>query len=549
MKKIYYILLYMLFYTVSTLFIALRVKDLDFDPIFFVMSLILPIFLLSIGRYLSVILSFFIFLIIEFNIYIVLMYHKTSFEICVAIAGSPIDDVFTMIEAVPLQVFLSVIILQSLLMFITWKAAFNRPKVAAVSLACFGTMLGGRILLKSDIGVEDLYKNALVYDHFKKQFVINGDAELYGYLYGLTPGYLGITLTELTLALSYNTGHFKSVPISLKGHDVTDPVITSKNTPKVRHIVMIVGESDSALHHNLYGYRDYETTPHLKNLYNQGQVCFIPKVHSGANLTRDAVPMLLSFYDADHPNKLLKEKNLIELAKDNGYITYWMGAQEGTNVYGSSYGFLGHFADHYLMPHDTNMAYSLKKQRDQMLLPMVKKEFSSLDKSKPYFIIIHLMGSHTDYIARVRKEDVKALPTAGSYNQAIHHTDHSINEIIELSKKYLGDFTLLYSPDHGELLRSPDLGEHGIYDGGYDQYKIGIYLAGDNHTNYCQQAETLRSDNGYFASPQNKYLLLTMMGYGVSQKGLDYIKSHDRVVNSGIAFDYDKIPQPKRKKQ
>ncbi|WP_265000624.1 sulfatase-like hydrolase/transferase, partial [Komagataeibacter europaeus] len=196
-------------------------------------------------------------------------------------------------------------------------------------------------------------------------------------------------------------------PVAVK-HTITDPAITGRTTPDQPNIIVVIGESAVANRHSFEGYTKYNDTPYMSSLQKTGKICVIGHVHSAANVTHNAVPMLLSFFDADHLNNLYSEKNLIEMAQDQNYFTAWFGTQRGTSSYARPFGYLSEFSNFVIRP-DINNSGNRISWQDESLLPVIEQTFSQGHERGLY--VIHLTGSHFAYKDDVTEEDVNALPT------------------------------------------------------------------------------------------------------------------------------------------
>ncbi|KON63606.1 phosphoethanolamine transferase CptA [Komagataeibacter europaeus] len=348
------------------------------------------------------------------------------------------------------------------------------------------------------------------------------------------PGTIGNTVYLLSLIM--NDENTEAVP-----HQNTDSMITDKVPGRVKNIIVVVGESDLADRHTIYGYKAQNTTPNIQRLVDGDRICVIQNAHSSANMTRYAVPMLFSFYDPDHRDKLYSEKNIIELAKDNKYKTFWISSQDGFGQYSRSFGYLSEFSD-YVTRQDYNNKENHVDWHDESLLPVIKEKFADPDEYK--FFVIHIIGSHIFYSDDRTQEDIDALPTADTYDQSIHRTDRILNQIINMADAELKDYALLYTSDHAEII---NVG-HGLQYGGYAQYRVPVFML-DKSKKYCQMAEEMRNNDGYYTEVMNKFILLDMMGYTVNPDSISDVRIHDHVLHSdSMTYDYKNLPTEKDRK-
>ncbi|MFS1563802.1 MAG: sulfatase-like hydrolase/transferase [Candidatus Arsenophonus phytopathogenicus] len=106
-----------------------------------------------------------------------------------------------------------------------------------------------------------------------------------------------------------------------------------------KNIILIMGESSLFSRYSAYGYH-LNTTPHMKKIFSTENSCIINNAHSSAPVTRDSIPMTLAFHTPESAKNLSENKSIIEMARANGYKTYWLGSQELQGIYSSKYGFI-----------------------------------------------------------------------------------------------------------------------------------------------------------------------------------------------------------------
>lgn len=321
-------------------------------------------------------------------------------------------------------------------------------------------------------------------------------------------------------------------------HPKSDPSIEGKSDKREKNIIIIVGESAFSGRHSVYGYTKFNTTPYMKALSDEKKLCAVTDAHSGANITRSAVPMLLSFFEPLTQDKLYKEKNLVELAHDNGYQTSWISSQDGMGEYARPFGYISEYSD-FLVRDDYKGKENHVDWHDESLLPIIEQRFST---TSPYkFIVIHIMGSHRNYSDYVKPEDIRALPDANAYDQSLHRTDRILHQIIQMADEKLKDYTLLYISDHGEIVDNKVEG-HGLQYGSTDQYKVPFYIK-SNNDHYCQEANNMKNYQNRYSAIMTKFIILDMMGYKIDPNVIKGYYNHDYVLHSdGVVYEYDNLP-------
>lgn len=207
--------------------------------------------------------------------------------------------------------------------------------------------------------------------------------------YPLIIGDIAYMVTSITSNEKYR--HYEENIKNNKAITGQDKNISAEN------IIIIMGESSSSYRYSAYGYT-INTTPNMKNIFSQNGGCIIRNAHSSAPITRDSVAMTFSFATPESEEPLFKEKNIIDLAKENGYKTYWLSSQEISGLYASKFGYIAKKSD----------VIKLTKGKDDKLNNLL---FKALQNTGKKFIVLHLSGSHLDY-TNFDDLDKKALPMA-----------------------------------------------------------------------------------------------------------------------------------------
>ncbi|WP_334471986.1 sulfatase-like hydrolase/transferase [Arsenophonus sp. PmNCSU2021_1] len=218
---------------------------------------------------------------------------------------------------------------------------------------------------------------------------------------------------------------------------------------------------------------------------------------------------------------LKHNKSIVEMARYNGYKTYWLGSQEIEGTHGSRYGFIAKKSDHI----------KLTNYNDNKLVELLSEILS--DNTQKRFIVIHLFGNHKPY-NNYDEIDKKALPKAEKYDLTIHHTDRIVNDIFNVINEKKINYNLIYTSDHGEVV---NVG-HGLKKG-REQYLIPFMYKSTNPEYNCQFIESFRNKNGYLSGLMNKYILSELLGYGIDKSTLTKEREYDRILTANedvVAF-------------
>ncbi|EIW3593955.1 TPA: sulfatase-like hydrolase/transferase [Salmonella enterica] len=287
--------------------------------------------------------------------------------------------------------------------------------------------------------------------------------------------------------------------------------ITGKAESGNNTIVIVMGESSLFSRYSIYGYPKL-TSPDLQKIFTQPKSCIVRNVHSSAPETRDSLAMTFSFSTPESDTNLFKNKSIIEMAKANGYKTWWIGSQELEGLFSSKYGFIARKSD----------VVRLTNGHDEHLVPMLTDALE--DTSAPQkFIIVHLLGNHKPY-HNYDAEDKKALPGAEEYDLTIHKTDRVVSSLFNDVAKHSNNYIFLYTSDHGEVVNKG----HGLMKG-KDQWYIPFLYKSTNDKFDCSFIEQFRNKDGWLSGLMNKYILSRLIGYTLDKNIVNNEMNNDRV--------------------
>ncbi|EHI2278066.1 phosphoethanolamine transferase [Salmonella enterica] len=288
-------------------------------------------------------------------------------------------------------------------------------------------------------------------------------------------------------------------------------VVTGKEDNGNNTIVIVMGESSLFSRYSIYGYPKL-TSPELQKIFIQPKSCIVRNVHSSAPETRDSLAMTFSFSTPESDNNLFKNKSIIEMAKANGYKTWWIGSQELEGLFSSKYGFIARKSD----------VVRVTNGHDEHLIPMLTDALEDTSAPKK-FIIVHLLGNHKPY-HNYDAEDKDALPGAEEYDLTIHKTDRIVSSLFNDVEKHSKNYIFLYTSDHGEVVNKG----HGLMKG-KDQWYIPFLYKSTNDKFDCAFIEQFRNKDGWLSGLMNKYLLSRLIGYTLDKNFVNKEMNNDRV--------------------
>ncbi len=219
------------------------------------------------------------------------------------------------------------------------------------------------------------------------------------------------------------------------------------------HIV-IIGESTSRWHMQLYGY-DRKTNPELDKIKSELLIfndVIAPNVHTILSLDK-----ILTFSNYNNPNKI-NNTSLVQLANEAGFETYWLSNQQAVGINEAISTQIGYAAKNkFFMAPDDFVSISY----DEILLERFNE---ILLNKKSKVIFVHLMGTHEPYELRYpdaficfketeRKKtffSISKEEMINRYDNAIRYNDYIVGSMLNSVREMNIKSTLTYFSDHGD---------------------------------------------------------------------------------------------------
>jgi glucan phosphoethanolaminetransferase (alkaline phosphatase superfamily) len=223
-----------------------------------------------------------------------------------------------------------------------------------------------------------------------------------------------------------------------KPHHNYKPYIVKKVDNGKPIVVMIMGESVNYKRLHLYGF-NVNNTPNLDKLKNDKNFIYKKAISSSVRTICSVTTFFYNKREPDNINLLLNNKtNIMKLAKENGYDTYWLSMQSDVSLISK----IINFANHKVFE------WQLKRKYDDELIKYLKK----IPFNKKTFVVIHLKAIHGPYNKWVPKEFRIFKGKRGGYYNGVYYNDYVISQIIDYFKKNHKNFVIYFTSDHGEML-------------------------------------------------------------------------------------------------
>ena len=211
-------------------------------------------------------------------------------------------------------------------------------------------------------------------------------------------------------------------------------------TPRYQDYVLVIGESVRRDYMSLYGF-PVENSKFLKTVKGTVLDGF---TSTAANTTNALLRMFIQMKGVD----FVYENNIISLAKQAGFETFWISNQGLVGEWDTPIANLSSLADHRkfmkLGHYESKLVYD-----SGLLTPL--KEYLAFPITRPRLFILHLVGSHPLFEQRLETSlHYNYYNTnLSSYIQTIEQTDKLLEQIYQTLQAQNHPFSLLYFSDHG----------------------------------------------------------------------------------------------------
>jgi glucan phosphoethanolaminetransferase (alkaline phosphatase superfamily) len=234
-------------------------------------------------------------------------------------------------------------------------------------------------------------------------------------------------------------------------HHNYKPYIVKKIDAGKPIVIMIMGESVNFKRMHLFGW-DVNDTPRLDKLAKTDKNFeYKPAISCSVRTICSVTTFFYNKREPDNIKLLLNNKtNIMKLADENGYDTYWLSMQSDVSLISKVINFAKH----------KKFEWEFKRQYDDALINALEK----IPFDKKTFVVLHLKAVHSPYNKYVPKKfqifNGKYGKRSAYYN-GIYYNDYVISSVINYMKTHHKNFVIYFTSDHAEMLGFPD--ENGRY--------------------------------------------------------------------------------------
>ena len=224
-------------------------------------------------------------------------------------------------------------------------------------------------------------------------------------------------------------------------------------------VVLIVGESLTRRHMQLYGYAR-ATNPLLRQrndiqVYNRA---VSPYTH-----TLTALLAAFTTSNIDNQQAYDSALSIIDVYASAGYKTYWLSNQSPAGLWDNAIYRLAQTAHQSVFINrlgNSSFDATMQASYDEALLPELGKALN--DSANKKLIVLHLMGNHSLYEKRYPSSfayfpmgDNKKQNTINAYDNAVRYNDYVLNTLFDTiaynaQRNPNTHFAAIYWSDHGE---------------------------------------------------------------------------------------------------
>lgn len=210
--------------------------------------------------------------------------------------------------------------------------------------------------------------------------------------------------------------------------------------PKYKNYVFIIGESVRREYMSMYGY-PINNTPFLSSVNG---IVFNNYISAGAHTQTSLERTLYFTNDAYQP---IYHNHILNLLDKNIFKIYWLSNQGEKGAYDT-------MATRISLKADERIFFSKifkNTHLDKDLKPYVQKAIQE-PTEKHKFIVVHLMGSHSDFCKRIDREPTYHIinKKMSCYVESIKYTDELIEDIDKMLKETGETYSVMYFSDHAQ---------------------------------------------------------------------------------------------------
>lgn len=258
-------------------------------------------------------------------------------------------------------------------------------------------------------------------------------------------------------------------------------------------IIMVIGESASRDYMSAFTNYPVETTPWLSEQKHDPHFILFPHSYAVVAHTVSVLERALTEFNQYNDKQFYTSCSIIDIAHKAGYTTHWYSNQ----------GHLGCADTPVTLVANTAGTAKWTKQNlnqiqyDESLLDYLDE----VDPQKNNFVVIHLKGSHFNFINRYPQSHAKfsepgKYDLINNYIDSIAYTDSILKRIWKYGKTKLNMQAMLYFSDHATI---PDKRRSPNFDGfGALRIPMFTYFSDEYISLFPETFNTFKKHENYY---------------------------------------------------
>lgn len=245
----------------------------------------------------------------------------------------------------------------------------------------------------------------------------------------------------------YNASLFNELHSkSLADLQVTPPALRPE---KPHTVIMVIGESASRYFMSAYRETKRDNSPWMRTRAADQDFILYRHAYASWGQTVPSLERALTEKNQYNDKEFHDSLTVIDLARKAGYETWWISGQGTIDTADTPITLVAKTADHSFWLEDTLIGTTEKKY-DEDLLPYLKQ----VDPARNNFIVLHIMGSHDNFINRyppefTRWKDPEEKDRMDEYDNSLAYTDKFLQDVHAYGVQNLNLQAMLYFSDHG----------------------------------------------------------------------------------------------------
>lgn len=281
--------------------------------------------------------------------------------------------------------------------------------------------------------------------------------------------------------------------------------VTSLNqSQKPQTILLVIGESASRDYMKAFN-KDYkyDTTPWLDKMAQRKNFILFPNAFSILPHTVTAVSNAMTEINQYNDKKFYESCSIIDIAHKAGYKVHWYSNQGHLGCADTPVTLIANTAD---------VAKWTKQELNQIQYDESLLDYlGELDTTKNNFLVIHLKGSHFNFLNRFPESFTK-FGTPGkyalevNYANSIAYTDYVLEQIFNYAKDNLNLQAMVYFSDHAT---DPDKRRSPNFEGlASVRIPFFTYFADEYIAQHQEVYDTLKKHENFYWTNDLSYELL-----------------------------------------